>query len=55
MEAGHCCQNILLQAQALGLGAVPIGAFDDSCIQKLLNLPEDYVPLYIVPVGYKAE
>ncbi len=55
MEAGHCCQNILLQAQALSLGAVPIGAFDDSYIQKLLNLPEDYVPLYIVPVGHKAE
>ena len=55
MEAGHSCQNILLQATALGLGAVPVGAFNDSYIQDLLNLPGDYVPLYVVPVGYPKE
>ncbi len=52
MEAGHCCQNILLQATALGLGAVSVGAFDDSYIQNLLSLPSDYIPLYVVPIGY---
>lgn len=29
MEAGHAAQNLLLQATALGLGGVPIGAFHD--------------------------
>lgn len=52
MEAGHACQNILLEATALGLGAVPIGAFSDTDVQKVLNLPEDYIPLYVIPVGY---
>jgi SagB-type dehydrogenase family enzyme len=52
MEAGHSCQNLLLQAVALGLGAVPIGAFDDDQIQNLLNLPSDYRVLYVIPVGY---
>lgn len=52
MEAGHCCQNILLQSVALGLGAVPVGAFDDDYIQNLLNLPSDYRVLYVIPVGY---
>ena len=52
MEAGHCCQNILLQAVALGLGAVSVGAFDDDYIQNLLNLPSDYKILYVIPVGY---
>ena len=52
MEAGHTCQNILLEATALGLGAVPIGAFSDTNVQKVLNLPEDYIPLYVIPVGY---
>jgi len=55
IEAGHCCQNILLQATALGLGAVPVGAFDDSYIQKLLNLPSEYQPLYVIPVGYPKD
>lgn len=55
LEAGHACQNILLQATALGLGAVSVGAFDDSYIQKLLKLPNDYIPLYVVPTGYPEE
>jgi len=52
MEAGHACQNILLQSAALGLGAVPVGAFSDSDVQKVLGLSKDYTPLYIVPVGF---
>jgi nitroreductase len=50
-EVGHCAQNIHLQAVALGLGSVPIGAFDDSELKELLEL-SDEEPLYIVPVGY---
>jgi len=52
MEAGHSCQNILLQAVSLGLGAVPVGAFDDDYLQNLLSLPPEYEILYIIPVGY---
>lgn len=52
IEAGHCCQNILLQAVTLDLGAVPVGAFDDDYIRNLLELPSDHKVLYIIPVGY---
>lgn len=52
MEAGHACQNILLIAVAMELGAVPIGAFRDDDIKKILGLPADYIPLYVIPVGY---
>lgn len=52
LEAGHAAQNILLQAVALGLGAVPIGAFYDEQVQEALNLPADYQPLYLIPVGH---
>jgi SagB-type dehydrogenase family enzyme len=51
IEAGHAAQNILLQSTALSLGAVPIGAFDDNLVKKLLGMPEDENPLYIIPVG----
>jgi SagB-type dehydrogenase family enzyme len=51
MEAGHCGQNILLQAVALGLGAVPVGAFNDQAVAKALSLPADQAPLYLIPVG----
>jgi SagB-type dehydrogenase family enzyme len=54
LEAGHAAQNVLLQAVALGLGAVPIGAFDDRALQQVLGLPLDHQPLYLIPVGHPA-
>ena len=54
LEAGHAAQNLLLQAVALGLGAVPVGAFDDARVAATLGLPADEEPLYLLPVGYTA-
>lgn len=51
MEAGHAAQNVHLQAVALGLGSVPVGAFDDDAVAAVLGLPRGQVPLYLVPVG----
>ncbi|MHA2121970.1 MAG: SagB/ThcOx family dehydrogenase [Promethearchaeota archaeon] len=52
MEVGHCAQNIHLEAVALGLASVPIGAFQDRDIKKVLDLPNNIDPLYIIPIGY---
>jgi SagB-type dehydrogenase family enzyme len=52
LEAGHVAQNVLLEAVALGLGAVPIGAFDDLRVQGVLGLPPEHLPLYLIPVGH---
>ncbi|MGD0229947.1 MAG: SagB/ThcOx family dehydrogenase [Syntrophorhabdales bacterium] len=49
MEAGHVGQNISLQALALGLGAVMVGAFDDKEVKEVLGIREE--SLYIIPVG----
>ncbi len=54
IEAGHAGQNLLLQAGALGLSAVPTGAFRDAEIARLLDLPEGSRPLYLIPVGRPA-
>lgn len=51
MEAGHAGQNLLLEAVALGLGAVPVGAFEDVRVRKLLGMPEEETPVYVIPVG----
>ncbi|MFX0138235.1 MAG: SagB/ThcOx family dehydrogenase [Candidatus Hodarchaeota archaeon] len=52
IEVGHCAQNIHLEAVALGLASVPIGAYEDDEVRKVLNLPKKTEPLYIIPIGY---
>jgi len=54
MEAGHAGQNIYLQAAALGLATVAIGAFHDEEVREVLRLDKQYKPLYIMPVGRPA-
>lgn len=51
MEAGHAAQNVCLQAASLNLGTVTVGAFKDEEVKKILNMPEEEHPLYIMPVG----
>ncbi len=51
LEAGHAAQNLHLQAVALELGSVPVGAFDDQAVKRALGLADDEEPLYLLPVG----
>jgi len=54
IEVGHAGQNIYLQATALGLATVAIGAFYDEQVREVLRLDKQYKPLYIMPVGRPA-
>jgi SagB-type dehydrogenase family enzyme len=55
LEAGHIAQNILLEATSMGLGGVPIGAFDPNAVGKLCNLPADMEPVYLVATGHPVQ
>lgn len=52
-EAGHVSQNIYLQCESIGLGAVAVGAFYDEAVQKVLKLPGNHKPIYLMPIGRK--
>lgn len=54
IEVGHAGQNIYLQATALGLATVAIGAFHDEQVREVLRLDKQYRPLYIMPIGKPA-
>ena len=51
LEAGHAAQNILLQAAARGLAAVPVGSLDPARAAVTLALPPGQTVLYFIPVG----
>lgn len=51
IEVGHAAQNVFLQAEALGLGAGVVGAFDDAAVAAVLQIPKEEKPLYLMPVG----
>ncbi len=54
MEVGHAAQNIHLQAVALGLDSVAVGAFYDERCADILPLLPGHDPLYIIAVGRAA-
>lgn len=52
MEVGHAAQNVYLQATAMGLATVLVGAFDDDQVVESLKLPEHHEPFCLMPVGW---
>lgn len=58
-DASAATENLLLAAHSLGLGAVWCGIYPMkervSLLKKMLNIPEDIVPLNVIPIGYPAQ
>jgi len=52
IDVGHAAENVHLQAEALGLASVPVGAFKDEFVAQALALPSNHSPIYVVPVGH---
>lgn len=51
MEVGHAAQNVSLACEALGLGTVVVGAFEDAKVREVLGMDAGERPLAILPVG----
>jgi nitroreductase len=51
MEAAHAAENVQLQATALGLGSVMVGAFKAEEVSRILALPEGEEPVYLMALG----
>ena len=51
IEIGHASQNVFLEATALDIRTVVVGAFEDGAVGELLHLPEGEAPLYLMPLG----
>ncbi len=51
IETGHSAQNVFLQAVPLQIGTVTVGAFADRLVKKVLELPQNEEPIYLMPLG----
>jgi SagB-type dehydrogenase family enzyme len=50
-ECGHIAQNVTLMATSLGMGSVPVGAFDQRQIAEIIGVTGDKEVMYLVVVG----
>ncbi|OUD14641.1 nitroreductase family protein [Thioflexithrix psekupsensis] len=53
-DTGAACENICLQAVALGLVAHQMGGFDPQQIKQAFELPDDVTVMSVIAVGYQA-
>ena len=57
-DCAAATENLLLAAEALGLGAVWTAAADDAraaVVRRVLGVPEEVKPFCVIPVGFPAE
>ncbi len=58
-DASAATENVLIMAEALGLGACWCGAYPqkdvEGGIREILSLPESIVPLSLIRLGFPAE
>ena len=55
IDASIAATHIMLEAADLGLGTTWVGYFDPEKVSELLKLPEDIVPVALLPAGYPSE
>ncbi|MBP1701589.1 MAG: nitroreductase [Chloroflexi bacterium] len=54
-DATIACTFAMLAAAAQGIGSVWVGAFDESQVRQILDLPDGERPIILLPIGYPAE
>jgi nitroreductase len=53
-DLGLTTQNLCLAAHVLGLGSVIVGSFDHDRVAELLEIPDSYDIVALIPIGYPA-
>lgn len=54
IDAAIVCSHYMLQAEDLGLGTTWVAYFDPSKVKSAFNLPDNIVPVALLPLGYPA-
>lgn len=54
-DTGAATFAMMLEATHLGLMAHQMGGFDEKKLSKSFNIPEDYIPMAVMALGYEKE
>jgi len=54
-DTAAAAENLLLAATELGLGSCWVGAFDESAVSRVLELPQNWRPVALLALGRPAE
>jgi nitroreductase len=55
VDASIVTTHMMLQAAELGLGTTWVGKFDPVLVRNTFSIPDNYIPVAILPTGYPAE
>jgi nitroreductase len=54
-NASLAAMQLMLAAKANGVDSCPMGGYDAVAIRKELNIPERYMPVMLITLGYSSE
>ena len=54
-NASLAAMQLMLVAKSFGLDTCPMGGFDAKALQKEFNVPQRYIPVLLLSLGYAAE
>lgn len=55
VDAAIVTTQMMLEVTNLGLGTTWVGHFDPSAMVREFNLPENIIPVALLPIGYPSE
>lgn len=55
MDSCIVATHMMLEATNIGIDNIWIESFDENILRKEFNIPNEYIPVCLLPLGYKAE
>ena len=55
VDASIVTTHMMLEIANLGLGSTWVGSFNPEKVKENFELPENYIPVAILPIGYPSE
>jgi len=55
MDGCIVATHMMLEATNLGVDNIWIESFDENTLRKEFNIKEEYIPVCLLPLGYKSE